>query len=274
MIEARNGFHERSASDVGSSWSLLLLIGLVGAVTGVGLVRPLSVWDRQDSVPSRSREGYVVLPKSGERVVDVIGGGMVSIPNPRDGQCLPGEVGGRGVNMFVLDVDVVSGEDGVVPCILREGLFSIPWIPDSHGIVRVVIGASMRSIAPWVSVLGTPYVPRRGAWVLKFGCWGATIVKLRGIVSGREVLPTRVVLVGGGIPNHDRSPVKGTGGGRCANGCQIRADCQSSLLELGDNIMSGKWGQLKVGSWGSPSSKESQSLQLSADLLSVYEHED
>ncbi len=67
MIEARNGFHEHNASGVGSSLSSSLLIGLVGAVTGVGLVRPLSEWDRRDSVPSRGREGYVVLPKSSKR---------------------------------------------------------------------------------------------------------------------------------------------------------------------------------------------------------------
>ncbi len=74
VIEARNGFHERSASSVGFSSLLVVLIGLVGAVTGVGLVRPLSEWDRRDSAPSRGREGYIVSPKRGERVVDVIGG--------------------------------------------------------------------------------------------------------------------------------------------------------------------------------------------------------
>ncbi len=58
MIEARNGFRERSVSGVGSSLSLSSLIGLVGAVTGVGLIWPLPKWDRRDSVPSRGREGY------------------------------------------------------------------------------------------------------------------------------------------------------------------------------------------------------------------------
>ncbi len=74
MIEARNGFRKRSASGVASSLLLLSSIGLVGAVTGVGLVRPLSVWDWRDSVPSRGREGYRVLPKSGERVADIVCG--------------------------------------------------------------------------------------------------------------------------------------------------------------------------------------------------------
>ncbi len=74
MIEARNGFLERSTNGVGSSSSLSSPIGLVGAVTGIGLVRPLSEWDWWDLVPSRGREGYCVLPKSGERVMDVIGG--------------------------------------------------------------------------------------------------------------------------------------------------------------------------------------------------------
>ncbi len=103
---------------------------------------------------------------------------------------------------------------------------------------------------------------------------GATTVKPLGIVSGRELLPTRVILVRGGIPNCDRSPVKGTGDGHCANGCQICVYCRSSSLELGDDIACGEWGELEVGSWESPSSKESQSLQVSADFLSVYERED
>ncbi len=38
--------------------------------------------------------------------------------------------------------------------------------------------------------------------------------------------------------------------------------------------MSGEWGESKVGSWDSPSSKEPQLLEMSADLLSVYECED
>ncbi len=184
--------------------------------------------------------------------------------------------------MFVLDVDVVSGKDGLIPRVLCEGSFSILWIPCSHGVVRVVIGVSIRSIAPWVSVLGTPYVPCRGAWVLKFGCWGstnveppgATVVKLPGIVLGQELLPTRVVLVGGGILNCDRSPVKGMGGGRCANGCQVHAYRWLSSLKAEDDIVSGEWGVSEVGSRDPSSSKESQSLQMSADLLSVYKCED
>ncbi len=86
---------------------------------------------------------------------------MVAIPSPGDGQCLPGEVGGQGIDVFVLNVDVVSGKEGFVPRVLHEGSFSIPWIPRSGGIVGVVIGANMRSIAPWVCCcLGTLYVPR------------------------------------------------------------------------------------------------------------------
>ncbi len=71
MIEARNGFCKWSASGVGSSLSLSSPIRLVGAITGIGLVRPLSEWDRWYSVFSRGREEYCVLPKSGERVWDV-----------------------------------------------------------------------------------------------------------------------------------------------------------------------------------------------------------
>ncbi len=84
---------------------------------------------------------------------------MVPIPSPGDGQCLPGEVGGRGIDVFVLNVDVVGGEDWFVPRILREGWLPIPWISRSDRVFGVVIGASMCSIAPWVMVLGTPYVP-------------------------------------------------------------------------------------------------------------------
>ncbi len=274
MIEARNGFRDRSANGVGSSLSLLST-RLIGAVTAVGLVRPLSEWDSRDSVPSHGREGYVVSPKSGKRVADIVGGRVEPIPSPWDGQCLPGEVGGRGVDVFVLDVDVVGGEDGLVPRILRKDSFPIPWVPRTGGIVGVVNGVRRRSITPWVCcVLGTPYVPRRGTWVLNWGCRGATSVELLGIVSGRELLPTQVVLVGGGIPNRDRSPVKGTGGGCCANRCQVRAYCRLSSLESGNDIVCGEWGESEVGSWESPSSKESQSLQVSADLLCVYERED
>ncbi len=176
--------------------------------------------------------------------------------------------------MFVLDVDVVCGEDGLIPRVLRKRSFSVPWIPRSRGIVGVVNGVSIRSLAPCVSVLGSPYVPCRGTWVLKFGCWGATSrVGPRGIVSW-EVLLTRVVFVGGGIPNCNRSPVKGTGGGCCANGCQIRANCWLSSLEAGDDIVDGEGCVCEVCSGGSPPSKESQSLQISADFLGVYEGED
>ncbi len=74
MIEARKGFLNPSASGVVSSLSLSAPIGLVGAVTGVGLVWPLSERDWRDVAPSRGREGYVVSPKSGERVGAVVGG--------------------------------------------------------------------------------------------------------------------------------------------------------------------------------------------------------
>ncbi len=83
-----------------------------------------------------------------------------------------------------------------------------------------------------------------------------------------------MVLVGGGIPNRDRSPVKGMGCGRCANGCHIGVEDRLSLLEAGDNIVGWKWGGSPVGSWDPSSAKESQSLQVSADLLSIYECED
>ncbi len=68
--------------------------------------------------------------------------------------------------------------------------------------------------------------------------------------------------------------MKGTGGGHCANGCQICADCRASSLEVGDDIVCGEWGGSEIGSWDSSSSEESQSLQVSADFLSVYKRED
>ncbi len=174
---------------------------------------------------------------------------MVPIPSPWDGQCFPG--------------------------ILRKSALSVSWVPGARGVVGVIIRVSKHSIAPWVCCLGSPYVPHRGAWVLRFSCWGAvSLVAPCGIVSGQEVLLTQKVFVGGGTPNRERSLVKGMGGGRCANGCQIRADCRSLLLEAGDDIVCGEWGVGKVGSGESPSSKESQSLQMSADLLSIYECED
>ncbi len=74
MIEARKGFLDPSASGVVSSLSLSAPIGLIGAVTGVRLVWPLSEWDWRDVVPSRGREGYRVSPKSGERVGAVVVG--------------------------------------------------------------------------------------------------------------------------------------------------------------------------------------------------------
>ncbi len=255
MIKAQNGFRDWNVGG-GSSSS----IGLVGAVTGVGLIRPLSEWDRRDLVPSRGREGYVVSPKSGERVADTVGGRVEPSPSPWYSQGLPGEVGGRGVNLFWLKIVIVEDGNGEVPLNLSESSLSVPWIPRSRGVVGVVIGANMRSLAPWVCSLGTPYVPHRGAWVLKFGCWGAAFLAgPRGIVSW-EVLPTRVVFVGGGIPNRDRSPVKGTGGGRCANRCQVRANSWLSLLEAGDDIVDGEWSISEICPGGSPPSKESQSL--------------
>ncbi len=112
MIEARNGFRERSASGVGSSLCSSCSIGLIGAVTAVGLVRPLSVWDRRDLVPSRGREGYVVSPKSGKRVVGAVGWRVEACSSPRDGQGLSSEVGGRGINLLWLKIVVVVVEDG------------------------------------------------------------------------------------------------------------------------------------------------------------------
>ncbi len=200
---------------------------------------------------------------------------MEPSPSPWDGQRLPDEVGGRGINLFWSELSVVKDGDWEVPLDLGESSLSVPWIPGSHGVVGVIVGVSIRNIAPWVSVLGTPYVPHRGTWVLKFGCWGAALAAgPQGSISGRDVLPTQKVFVGGGTPNRERSPVKGTGGSRCANGCQIRTDCWSLLLEAGDNIVGGEWCVSEIGSGNPPSSKESQSLQVSADLLCAYERED
>ncbi len=262
MIEVRNRFLEPSASGVSVSLSLLSPIGLIGAVTGIRLVRPLPEWDRRDSVPSCGREGYCVLPKSGKRVwgVGIVGRRVMPELSPGDGQCLPGKVGWGGVDLFGLEVIVVEDRDGLIPLDLRESSFSIPWIPRSCGIVRVASGASIRSLAPWVCGLGTPYVPCRGVWVDRLRCWGATpLVRPRGIVSW-EILLTREVFVGGGTPNRDHLPVNGTGGGRWASGCQICMDRWSSLLEAGDDIVDWERGGSEVSSWGSPSSEESQSL--------------
>ncbi len=189
MIKAGNGFHERNIVGVASSLSLFVPIRLVGAVTGVGLAGPLSIRDRRDLVPSRGREGYVVSPKSGERVVDIVGRGVETRSSPWDGQGLPGEVGGRGIDLLLRIVGVKDG-DREVPLDLCESSLSVPWVPGPQGVIGVVIGINIHSITPWVCCLGTPYVPRRGAWVLKFGCWGAVYnAGPRGIVLW-EVLPT------------------------------------------------------------------------------------
>ncbi len=58
MIEVRKGFLDPSASGFVSPLSSSAPIGLVGAVTGVGLVWPLPEWDWRDITPSRGREGY------------------------------------------------------------------------------------------------------------------------------------------------------------------------------------------------------------------------
>ncbi len=68
--------------------------------------------------------------------------------------------------------------------------------------------------------------------------------------------------------------MKGTGGGHCANRCQIRADGRSSSLEAGDDIVGWKWSGAPVGSRDPSSLKESQSLQVSADFLCIYKRED
>ncbi len=77
---------------------------------------------------------------------------MIPIPNPRDSQCLSGKVGRRGVNVFVLDVDIVGAEDGVIGVsrVLCAGLFVIPCAPRASGVFGVVSGARRRSIVPWV----------------------------------------------------------------------------------------------------------------------------
>ncbi len=177
--------------------------------------------------------------------------------SPGDGQGLPGQVGWRGVDLFREEVVMVEDGDGLIPLDLRESSFSIPWIPRSHGIVRVIIGVNMRSLAPWVCSLGTLYVPHRGAWVDKFRCWGAvSLAGAQGIVSW-EVLPTREVFIRGGTPNRDRSPVNGMGDGCWASGCQICADRWLSSFESGDDIVGGERGGLEVGSWDSPPLEES-----------------
>ncbi len=56
-------------------------------------------------------------------------------------------------------------------------------------------------------------MPRRGAWVNRFGCWGAASLAGPWGTALWEILPTREVFVGGGTLNRDRSPVNGTGGG-------------------------------------------------------------
>ncbi len=48
----------------------------------------------------------------------------------------------------------------------------------------------------------------------------------------------------------------------------------SSSLEAGDDIVGWEWRVSPVGPWDSPSMEESESLQMSADLLGVYERED
>ncbi len=185
---------------------------------------------------------------------------MIPKSNPGDSQCLPGKVGGRGVDLFRLEVVIVEDRDGLIPLDLCESSLSIPWIPGSCGIVGVIIGVNICSLAPWVCCLGTPYVPCRGAWVNKFRCWGmAPLAGPRGVVSF-EILPTREVFVGEGTPNHDRLPVNGTGVGHWASGCQIHVDCRWSSLESGGDIVSRERGSLEVGSWDSPSSEESQLL--------------
>ncbi len=69
--------------------------------------------------------------------------------------------------------------------------------------------------------------------------------------------------------------MKGTGRGHCASGCHIcGSESWSSLLEAGDNIVCGEWCVSPISPWDPPSAEESESLQVSADLLSVYEHED
>ncbi len=180
--------------------------------------------------------------------------------SPGDGQCLSGEVGWRGINLLGGEVVVIEDGDRLIPLDLCERSLSVSWVPRTHGVVGVIIGANMRSIAPWVCGLGTPYVPRRGAWVDRFGCWGAaSLAGPRGIIS-REILLTREVFIGGGTPNRDRSPVNGTGSGCCASGCQIRTDHGLSSFESGDDIVDRERGSLNISSWDSPSSEESQSL--------------
>ncbi len=53
-----------------------------------------------------------------------------------------------------------------------------------------------------------------------------------------------------------------------------RADRWSSLLEAGDDIVGREWGGSEISSRDSPSLEKSQSLQMSVNLLSIYERED
>ncbi len=151
MIEARKGFLDPSTRGVVSSLLLSAPIGLVRAVTGIGLVWPLSERDWRDIAPSCGREGYVVSPKRGERVSAAVGGRVEPSPSPRSGQCRSGDVGRRGIDVFVFNVNVVPGKGtGSVLLILSNGSFSVSWFPGARGVVGVVIGIRRRSIALWV----------------------------------------------------------------------------------------------------------------------------
>ncbi len=151
VIKARKGFLDPSPRGVASSLPAPSSIGLCGAVTRVGLVWPLSVRDWRDVAPSLGREGYRVPPKSGERVVAVVAGWPNPNLSPRGRECLPDEVSGGGVDVFVLDVDVVPCEG--IRCVLlveSERSLSVSGVPGSGGVFGVWSGCKIRSSAPWV----------------------------------------------------------------------------------------------------------------------------
>ncbi len=84
---------------------------------------------------------------------------MVSEPSPGDGQGLPCEVRGGGVDLLCLEIVVVEDGDRAVPLDLRKSALSVSWVPGARRVVGVVIGVSRCSITPWVCCLGSLYVP-------------------------------------------------------------------------------------------------------------------
>ncbi len=73
-----------------------------------------------------------------------------------DGQGLPGEVGGRGVDLLWLKIVVVEDGDGEVPLDLRECSLSVPGIPRSQEILGVVTGGQHSQPRPMGLLSGHP----------------------------------------------------------------------------------------------------------------------